>query len=518
MNAPRIGIAGFFLEANRWAPVTDAAAFAAGLDVAGAALGEELRAAVPRLLPDTWGFARTMDAAGPWTPVPLRVALAYPGGPVDPAWFDAFLADLAQRLRQAGPLDGVYLCSHGAALASDDDDADARFYECVRAAVGPRVPVVAVLDLHANVSRRMTDALSGLCAYRTNPHVDLRERGEQAAQMLRAMLAEGPGEVALAKLPFVPASTDQLIAPGTPYHALMQQAQAAAQAEAADVLDASLCGGFALADSTNAGVSVLVTSRHGRGAAAQRLARQLAAAVWARRQDFATPLTPLDEAIAQAVACGRDDASPRLILADVADNPGGGGRGNTTALLQALLLAGAQRALLGVFCDPALAAQAHALGVGAAFEAVFNRRQPGDPLDECRAPGASVFSHPARVRALSDGAFVGRKGLVRGSARSMGPSALLDLGGVQVAVISSRQQLLDPAQLDVLGVELAGVRTLVVKSRGHFRAAFDDFAPADRIVEVDGPGLTTPRLARLPLQRTPRPVWPLDPEACWHPV
>jgi microcystin degradation protein MlrC len=97
----------------------------------------------------------------------------------------------------------------------------------------------------------------------------------------------------------------------------------------------------------------------------------------------------------------------------------------------------------------------------------------------------------------------------------MGPSALLQIGGVRVALISERQQLLDPAQLDVLGIDLSQVQTLVVKSRGHFRAAFDGFASADRILEVDCPGLTTPNLATLPWTRLPRPIYPIDPHACW---
>jgi len=100
----------------------------------------------------------------------------------------------------------------------------------------------------------------------------------------------------------------------------------------------------------------------------------------------------------------------------------------------------------------------------------------------------------------------------------MGPSALLELDGrIQVAVISQRQQLLDPAQLDVLGVDLGRVRTLVVKSRGHFRAAFEGFAPAERIVEVDGPGLTTPNLRQLPLARISRPIFPLEAHTQWAP-
>ena len=525
-GGPRIGVAGFFLEANRFAPVTHGEDFARAFDLGGDALQAQLLARPPRTLPDIAGFVDGMAAQGPWTPVALRAAAAYPGGPADQAWFDAFLHDLEARLRAALPLDGVFLSSHGAALTTEDDDPDGRLFARIRAIVGPGVPVIAVLDMHTNESSRMTEALSAFVAYRTNPHVDLADRGREAAALMRRMLHDGPGEVAAVRLPFLPASTDQLIAPGTPYQALVdagQQHVAGVGAPAdGDILNVSLCGGFPLADAAKCGFSVVVTARHGRRDAARLLARRLAAEVWARRHDFPTRLTPLADAVALAVQAGaaaqRDGGGEdvRLILADVADNPGGGGGGNVTALLQALLQAGAQHVLLGVFCDPALASEAHARGVGASFAARFNR-------DAVANPAGHAFAEPlareARVVALSDGDFVGRRGLLAGSAQRMGPSALLDLGGVRVAVISHRQQLLDPAQLEVLGVDLArdDMRTLVVKSRGHFRAAFDGFAPADRIVEVDGPGLTTPNLARLPLQRIPRPVYPLDLDAEWAP-
>lgn len=525
-DGPRIGVAGFFLEANRFAPVTCGDDFARSFDLAGEALQAQLVARPPRTLPDMAGFVDGMAAQGPWTPVALRAAAAYPGGPAEQGWFDGFLRDLEERLRAALPLDGVFRSSHGAALSTDDDDPDGLLFERIRAIVGPAVPVIAVLDLHTNVSPRMTDALSGFVAYRTNPHVDLADRGREAATLMHRMWREGPGEVAAVRLPFLPASTDQLIAPGTPYHALVASGQRHVAGVGApgdgDILNVSLCGGFPLADCAKCGFSVVVTARHGRRNAADALARLLAAEVWARRHDFPTRLTPLADAVALAVQAGAavhpDGAGPddRLILADVADNPGGGGGGNVTALLQALLQAGAQRVLLGVFCDPALAREAHALGPGARFLARFNRDAAADPA---RHAFAEPLTHQARVLALSDGDFVGRRGLVAGSAQRMGPSALLDLGGVRVAVISHRQQLLDPAQLDVLGVDLAGddVRTLVVKSRGHFRAAFDGFATVGRIVEVDGPGLTTPNLRQLPLRRIRRPVFPLDPDAVWFP-
>lgn len=508
---PRVAIAGFFLECNRWSPVTTREMFSQSFDMAGEALGAQLRSSTPRLLPDTMGFVAEMDRSGAWEPVPIRCAGAQPGGPAEHGYFEALVSDIEARLRQQAPLDAVFISAHGAALTTSEEDPDGIFFARIRAVVGPDVPVIAVLDLHTNVSQRMVDALSGFIAYRTNPHSDLRERGVEAAVLMRRFLQDGPGCVALTKLPLVAPATAQLIAPGTVYAQLLQASQKHVRG---DVLNVSLCAGFALADSSKCGFAVVVTAARRARAHAQQLSRQLAQGVWDQRHRFVTSLTPLPVAVSLALQAGAGEGPP-LILADVADNPGAGGGGNTVDLLAELLQSGARGVLLGVFTDAALAQEAHALGVGARFEAVFNRgaaQQPAHALP----PGVAYLRHSATVLALSDGQFLGRRGLVAGTRRDMGPTALLDFGGVQVAVISLRQQLLDPAQLDILGVDLSRVRTLVVKSRGHFRAAFEGFAPPERIIEVDCPGLTTPNLRTLSWQRLPRPVYPIDEDAVWQ--
>lgn len=502
---PRIALGGFFLECNRWSPVTGAEGFREGFDAAGDALLAEMRALPTRLLGDSLGFMAQMDELGPWEPVPLRMAGAQPGGPADHAYFEALCADLDARLKMAGPVDAVFLSMHGAALTTRDDDPDGTLLARLRARVGPSVPIVAVFDLHANVSQRMAESLSALVAYRTNPHVDLFERGQEAARLVHRMLAEGPGVVERVQLSLVPAATSQLIAPGTVYADLVHLGQ---QTVGGDILNVSLCGGFALADAPKCGFTVSVTARAGCRPAARVEALRLAAEVWAARTRFTSQLTPLPEAVAMARAAGLGERPP-VMLADVGDNPGGGGGGNTITLLRALVEAGVQRAVLGVFTDPSLARQAHALGVGARFDAPFNRER----TDAFSDP----WHHPARVLALSDGVFLGRRGLVQGTQREMGPSALLQVGGVQVAVVSMRQQLIDPAQLEALGVDLAEARVLVAKSRGHFRAAFEGFAAPGDIFEVDCPGLTTPNLGTLPWTRLPRPVYPLDGHTHWSP-
>lgn len=507
---PRVAIAGFFLESNRWAPVTTQAMFAQSIDLAGEPLAAELRSATPRLLPDTIGFASAMDRLGAWVPVPLRCAGAQPGGPVEHAYFEALLNDIEARLRAQAPVDAVFISSHGAALTTSEDDPDGLLFGRIRAVVGPDVPVVAVLDLHTNVSQAMVQALSGFVAYRSNPHADLRERGEEAALLLHGFLQDGPGCVAMTKLPLVAPATSQLIAPGTVYAQLIEESQQHVQG---DVLNVSLCGGFALADSPKCGFSVVVTARRRARAHAQQLSMQLAQRVWEERHRFVTSLTPLPQAVSMALHTGQSKTPP-LILADVADNPGAGGGGNTVDLLRELLKAGARGVLVGVFTDAALAQEAHALGLGAHFEAVFNRH--ATDAAQTSAPGVTRLRCRAQVIALSDGRFLGRRGLVAGTRREMGPSALLEMGGLRVAVISHRQQLLDPAQLDIFGVDMSSVRTLVVKSRGHFRAAFEGFTTPDRIVEVDCPGLTTPNLGTLPWRHLPRPVFPVDIDARWH--
>lgn len=504
-SRPRVGLCGFFLECNRWAPASEALAFEHGVDLAGEAFEAQLRACPSRLLPDATGFVSAMDASGPWAPVALRIAGAQPGGPADSAYFEALVAEVQARIAQAGPLDAVYASMHGAALTAHADDPDGAFLAAVRRAVGPQVPIVAVFDLHANVSRRMTDAVSAFVAYRTNPHVDLHERGVEAASLLRRLLAGGEGVVALQKLPFAPSSVSQRIAPGTPFADLLE---AAGREVGGPVANVSLCGGFAFSDCDKCGFSVIVTRTDGDRDAAQVLARRLAGRVWAERRRFDTRLVPIEAAVAAALETGEAPGAPPLILADVADNPGGGGGGNTTFLLAALQAAGVRGAVLGVHTDPALALDAHRAGVGASILARFNSDRVGDPY-------AGAFDASATVLALSDGRFVGRRGMVAGSAREMGPSALLAIDGLRVAVISRRQQLLDPMQLELLGVDPATVRTLVVKSRGHFRAAFDDLVPDGRILEVDCPGLTTPNLKRLAWTRMPRPTYPIDDDAAW---
>ncbi|MEI6204007.1 MAG: MlrC C-terminal domain-containing protein, partial [Enhydrobacter sp.] len=227
------------------------------------------------------------------------------------------------------------------------------------------------------------------------------------------------------------------------------------------------------------------------------------------RERFKKEMMKLDDAVQFAVTVGRDARHKPIILADVADNPGGGARGNTTFLLKALKEANVQGVVFGVFNDAALAAEAHKLGEGATFTAHFNTKE----THEFSKP----FSCEAKVLKLTDGTYIGRRGVIKGVSADMGPSALLDLGGIRLVVITLRCQCMDPMQLESFGIDIAQARTVVVKSRGHFRGGFDEFFAPEQIYEVDCPGLTSPVMANFNWSKLPRPAYPLDEHTTWTP-
>lgn len=502
---PRIAILGFAIECNRFSPVTTAAHFAERLDIRGPEILRQARSEPCRATPDLPGFVQEMDRSGPWTPVPLRIVLSQPGGPVEQPFFDGFLSEIDDELRNAGALDGVFVVSHGAALTTGSDDPDGDLYALIRQQVGPGVPVIGVFDLHANVSPKMVDHLDVFVGYLENPHTDIRERGVEAARHMREMLAGAKTAVAMVKLPLAPPSITLLTAHG-PYSEMIRYGQTQV---GGDIMNVSIMAGFVFSDCPKNGYTAVVTARNGNRRAAFDLALELCQRTWSMRQRFRKVMTSLGDAVRLAVEAGANRAAPPVLLADVGDNPGGGGRGNTTYLLRALVEAGADGVVIGIFNDATLAAEAHRCGLGERFTARFNRAEDNT--------FSLPFEAPATVTALSDGAIVGRRGLLKGVAASMGPSALLQIAGVAVVVISNRQQCMDPVQLENLGVDIAAARTVVLKSRGHFRAGFDEFFPPERIFEVDCPGLTSPALHTFDWTRLPRPIYPLDEATTWAP-
>lgn len=505
---PRIAILGFSIECNKFAPPATKAHFLARTYLEGDNIIREARGPTPTMLPETPGFIAAMDASGPWDPVGIALAMSEPNGPVEHGFFQELLGTIERRLAAALPVDGVYVCAHGAAVTTEEDDPEGVLFDSVRRIVGPGVPVVATFDLHANVSDRMVEPIDAFIGYRTNPHLDMRERGAEAAAVMRELLAGTRTERVRLRLPIVPPTVTLLTAAG-PYAEMIDLGQRRRQEIGPAIMNVSVMGGFAYSDTEKNGLTVVVTARGGNRDAAAALAREIAQYGWDNRARFHARLTPLDEAVEQARAVARDKSRPALCFADVADNPGGGGRGNTMYLLRAFAEAGIEGALFGVIYDPPLAAEAHRHGLHYHFDARFNR-------DETTR-FSEIWTAPARVAALSDGNCVGRRGIYAGLRLALGPCAALAIGGITVVVVSHRVQCADPVFFEMLKLDIRKARSVAVKSRGHFRGGFDEFFRPEQIVEVDLPGLTSPVLSRFDWTRLPRPVVPLDENVAWAP-
>ncbi|TCM64543.1 M81 family metallopeptidase [Rhizobium sp. BK068] len=498
----RIAILGLMLESNSFAPVTGKDDFLSRLYLAGIEFAEELRKDESKLPTEMRSFCATMDVSMEWEPVPILIGLVEAGGPIEHEFFLQTLADMKGRLEAAMPLDAVYICNHGAMITTENRDPDAEIFSMTRSVVGANIPIVATLDLHGNVSDQMVEAVNLIIAYQSNPHIDMVERGKEAAFAMVEILDGLRPVASIIRLPITPPTVTLLTEKG-PYADLMNYSQSKKDAE---IMNISVLGGFAYADTPKNGLAIIVTARSDR-ALAEATARDIADYAWREHKRYDPNLTSLEDAIAQAVHAGENPDALPVALADVADNPGGGANGNTTWILEALVKAGAKGAVLGIFNDAALAQEALHLGEGARFRAIFNRVEP-DRFSR-------RFEADATVVKIRDGDCVGRRGFYANRRLNLGTTVLLDLGGVKVVVISIRTQCADPVFLEMMGIDIAKQRSVVVKSRGHFRAGFDEFFAFDQVIEVDAPGLSSPILSRFDFKFLPRPVFPVDRNVSW---
>lgn len=479
-----IAVGGFQHETNTFAPSkADYATFAQGGAWPPLAEGDGIATRLSGANIPAAGALAALHAAGKRASG-LVWAAASPTAHVTADAFERIVGTLTQRLAQAGAIDGVYLDLHGAMVTEHLDDGDGEILARVRRIVGPKVPIVASLDLHANVTQRMLACADGLVAYRTYPHVDMRETGARAARLLLALRERGtPLACAMRPLDFLTslASQSTFIEPGRRLYDLL----AAIEREEDAVL--SFTPGFPLADVPECQMAVLGYGADPTGVA--RAVARLADAVTDAEPEFAVDLWTPGDAVAHAARRGKVGAP--VVLADTQDNPGAGANGDTTGLLAALIAANPPGAVLGLLIDRASAAQAHALGIG---------RKARFHLGETSGlPGHLPLSAKFEVVALADGKFTCTGPMFEGFAMQLGPMAVLAHGNVRVVLASKKVQAADQAMFRHVGIEPRRERILALKSSAHFRA---DFAPlASEILIVAAPGPAPADPAMLPFRR-----------------
>ncbi|MDF1749875.1 MAG: M81 family metallopeptidase, partial [Alphaproteobacteria bacterium] len=376
-------------------------------------------------------------------------------------------------------LDGLYLDLHGAMVCEHLQDGEGELLRRIRALVGPELPIAVSLDLHANVTEAMVRHADVLDIYRTYPHVDMGETGSRTAAHLLKMIANG-GRPAKAfrrteyLIPLNFGCTD--IAPPKKLYGEVLPSLLARDSKLTAL---ALAMGFPLSDIAEIGPSLVAYGQD--QAAADRAANALMDNMVQNEAGFGDRIWSPADAIAQAKILLQQPGQGPVVLADTQDNPGGGGPGDTTGMLRALLSGGAGQvaggAVIGVFNDPDTAALAHRHPVGAIVD--FD-------LGGKLFPGDNPVSGPFEIRALGTGAFTGTGPMWGGARYQMGPYARLHRDGVDVVIASRPEQAGDQSMFRHVGIEPSKTGILVLKSSVHFRA---DFAPLARaVLTVAAPG------------------------------
>jgi microcystin degradation protein MlrC len=496
---PRILIAGYQHETNTFAPsLADWAAFTRGDSFPAFVRGAAMQEQMSRINIPVAGFIDAAQRHG-WTLVPSCWAGAIPSSYVTRDAFERIAGALCDDVRAArehgSGLDAIYLDLHGAAVAEHAEDSEGELLARLRQIVGAELPIVASLDLHANVTHRMLGLADALVSYRTYPHVDMVATGALAAELLARRFKAGRREPLHARrLPFlIPLNAQSTWM--EPARSLYDELTALDRAHGTVL---SFCMGFPASDFDECAPMVW-----GHGAPAEHAVQQLYARV-AEPAQWQLEILEARDAVTQALRLAADAAQP-VVIADTQDNPGAGGDSNTTGVLHALLAQGAGRRFpgqvaLGLLFDAAAGRAALEAGVGAELELALGTSVPtftGHPSDP---PVRGRY----KVLAVSDGRCTLKGPMMTGLTVHLGPSACLEIDGIRIAVVSGKKQLLDRELLRMVGLHAEQMRIIVVKSSNHFRADFQPHASRVLVAKAAGPMAADP--ADLPWQKLPASI------------
>lgn len=437
--------------------------------------------------------------------IPTTFARAVPGGRVTRHAFETLRDEIIEGMRRAQPFDGVLLVLHGAMALEHHDDGEGLLLRAVRDLVGPDIPIVSPLDLHTNLSDDMVALADAFVGYKQYPHVDTPETGARALQILVDTVRRRiRPTMAHVRLPLILPNQSMVTTWQSPLKTAIDRAREIEREPG--VVAATVLGGFPFADVPFAGVATLVVTDND-PTLARRYAVELARICWELRDDFTVHPTPIADAIAEAMAAPEGSV---YVLADIADSGASGTAGDGTAVLQGLLEANARSAAVAQIMDPEAVQACIDAGVGSTVTL-----RVGGKHDRLHGEPVQVTG---KVRLIHEGGFVLAGPMGKGTLASRGKTVVLEIGGrdgIELQLTELRGHPNDLNFFRAFGIEPTERRILVLKSAAHFRAAFEPIAT--KVIEVDAPGISSPRLERFPYRALRRPIYPLDPDATWSP-
>jgi microcystin degradation protein MlrC len=459
--------------------------------------GEEVRRRFAGSHHEVGGFFAGLDDAG-IEAVPIFAARALPGGVVAADAFDELIRRMLAALDRAGPLAGLLVAPHGATVAENAPDADGHWLAAVRERVGLKVPMIGTLDLHANLSQRMVAACDALIPYRTNPHLDQRDRGREAADLMARTLRGMVRPVLAASFPPLAVNIERQATAEAHWQRVLAGAEV--QRLFPGLLTNGLLHGFPYADVPEMGAAVVAVADADR-AVAQGMANELARYWWGCRHEFVGRLIGIGEAVDRAAALDGP-----VCLLDMGDNVGGGSPGDGTVLAHEL-----HRRQLGPSCvvlaDRESQQAARAAGVGNRVRLRAGGKtdaRHGEPLD-------AEFT----VRGLSDGTFAEPDPRHGGFTRfDQGPTAVVESDtGLTLVLTTNRVPPFSLGQLTSCGLDPARFRVLVAKGVHAPVAAYSPVCT--HLIRVNTPGVTSADLSRFEYRHRRRPMFPFEPDTAW---
>ncbi len=490
----KVGIAMMSHETNTFSPVvTDLQRFSAGRDEprSGPEVVEVYRGTASCL----GGYIQVAEARG--ADILMGIAAgAPPSGPVENDCYE-YMCNAIVEL--AGHVDALLLDLHGAMATKTYEDGEGELLRRIRASY-PDLPIAVSLDMHANVTSLMLDNCSVLTGYHTYPHIDMDETSVRAAEIFFDML---DGKVAPVMhwdhAPMLP----HVMRQGTDDHPNKALQERARQLEEGECLAVSLFTGFPHADIYDAGLSV-VTITDGNADTARGYSDELLDQAWADREHFVYEVEPPEQSMQRAQQAAEAPGDGPVIILDHYDNTASGGTMDTTEVLAAVLDAGLEDVAVFGFYDPDVVQEMIAAGVGNEVTVELGGKLPMPALQEQSKP----LTITGEVKLLSNGRFKARVAMARGLTMSMGPSAVLSVGSVDIAIISRHIEPYDPECFRCLGMEPTQRKYLMLKSRIHYRVGFKDLAK--EIVECAGRGVCTSDYSEVEFKNVRRPIYPLD--------
>ena len=433
-----------------------------------------------------------------WQGVFPVYANATPSGKVVEDVFEHVVNVILDSITDQGPFDGICLTLHGAMVCTHVDDGEGELLRRIRAVIGPNVPIAMTLDLHANITDQMAELADIIVIYRTYPHVDQYEIAAEAAHLLqRTLVGEIKPKTVVARAQMMDGLDHGRTTTPGPMTEILQSAKAGVDT-IPGVLSSTVACGFPWVDIYDTGPSVVVVG-DGSAPAYQKLADTLIDKIWQSRHRITIDPISIEDAMMRVQAVGKRTAP--IVLADFADNPGGGGYGDGTLLLKAMIDAELQNTAFGMLYDPIAVQTCIQQGLGAHVVVAV-----GGKIDPKYGAPVPVTGH---VVAITDGTLKLKGPMTAGTNIQMGPTVVLRVGGIDIVMTSGRFQNYDINYFMHANIDPRDKNVVAVKSAHHFRAAYGPIA-SEVIVVDGGGGLTSRNYKELTYTQVRRPVFPLD--------